>query len=76
MAFFLPLLLPSVQIPFPDSPSCCSRVLHWHEEEERAGEAKIVQIKMEKGGLVDMENSGKSQAIPCQAEALWKSFIL
>lgn len=45
-------------------PVCSSRVLPWHEE-GRAGEAKIVQIKMEKKGLVDMENSGKSLAIPC-----------
>lgn len=45
-------------------PVWCSRVLHW-QEEGRAGETKIVQMKMEKEGLVDMESSGKSLAIPC-----------
>lgn len=34
-------------------------------EEQRAGEAETVQIKMEKGDLVDMEDCGNSLAIPC-----------
>lgn len=65
MAFSLPLLLPNPQIPFPASPPCVFFTCPSLARGGGAGEAKFVQIKMEKKGLVDMENSGKSLAIPC-----------